>query len=810
MKRQWVEFVAAATATVALSLFLVSCAGNPQKAKLKYLQKGEAYMKQSQYSSAAIEFRNALKVDPRYVEAYYQLAKADLKLADKDAALQKKDSVMTDARDAYKALNQAITVDPNRVDVRMLRAELLSSSTDAKDQATATDDANHVLQQDPKNADAHRILGGILFAQKQYDRALQEFSKAAALAPNNPNPYFGIAQTNLALHDQDDAELNFKKAIQVDPHFIVAYLQLGELYAQKSNVAQAVQIVQAAIQANPSVIGLYQALARYDLRQQNPTQAEQTLQAGIKVNPSSIPLYLNLAAVFESQGKQADAENALASLSGQLPKSAEAALGIGDFYVQAKMTDRAVAEYQRGLSLDPHNLEIEEHLENLYLSTGKTGLAANVDDDLLKQYPTDVDVRVNHGRVLMAQEKVQDAIQYLQTVAADAADSPEAHYYLAMAYSRSNDMAQASKELQQTLRVAPGNPLALTQLANLNYTQRNYTVAQLYAQELDDQEHHANPATLLMLGRILLRLGQVSQAADQFTAAEKLDPNSPAVLASLAFLYVAERKFPEAEQEFKSATQAAPKDAGILGDYASFLISQKQEPRASAMVRQFLTQNPNDPQAHLVMGQIYAIEKNNPAALLETETAAKLKPSVDAYMQMGQIDRDQANNSAAVQAYEQAIALGPPSAPLVAVIGNIYMAEGDMPKAISEFQRALNIDPNFAVAANNLAWIYAEQGQNLDIALGLAQKAKSAQPEVPSFSDTLAWVMFRRGEYAQALPLLQDCVKRTPDSAQFRYHLGMVLVADGQKANGRKELQTALQMKLDSADAEQARKALSQ
>jgi uncharacterized protein HemY len=53
-------------------------------------------------------------------------------------------------------------------------------------------------------------------------------------------------------------------------------------------------------------------------------------------------------------------------------------------------------------------------------------------------------------------------------------------------------------------------------------------------------------------------------------------------------------------------------------------------------------------------------------------------------------------------------------------------------------------------------------------------------------------------------------VKKVPDSAQFHYHLGMVLVADGQKTEGKKELQAALQMKLDSADAEQARKALSQ
>jgi tetratricopeptide (TPR) repeat protein len=810
MKRQRVRFVAPVSATVALSLLLVSCAGNPQKAKLKYLQKGEAYMKQSQFSSAAIEFRNALKVDPRYVEAYYQLARADMGLAEEDGARQRKDSALQDLRDAFKALNQAITVDPNRVDVRIARAELLSSSPGVKDQVQAAADANYVLQQDPKNADAHRVLGTTLFEQKQYDQAIQEFSRAASLAPSNPNSYLGIAQTNLALHHPDDAELNFKKAIQVNSHFIQAYMELAGMYAQQNHVDQAEQIVQQGIQANPSVTGLYEALAQYEVQHESPAQAEQTLQAGIKANPSAIPLYLDLAGVFEGQGKQADAENTLGSLSGQLPKSADAALGIGDFYVRAKMTDRAVAEYQRGLSLDPHNLNIEEHLEILYLSTGRADLAANVDGDLLKQYPNDVLVRVNHGRVLMAQGKVQDAIQSLQKVAADAADSAQAHYYLAMAYLQSNDMAQANGELQQALRAEPGLPDALRALVDLNLRQQKYTVAQLYAQELDNEEHHANPATHLVLGEILLGLEQVSQAADQFTTAEKLAPNSPLVHARLGSLYAAEKRFPEAETEFKSAVQAAPKDAGILGEYASFLISQKQEPKASAMVQQFLAQNPNDADAHLIMAKIHEIEKNNSTALSETQTAVKLKPTVDEYMEMGKIYRNLGNKDAAMQAYDQAIALGPPSAPLVAVVGQIYLGEGDTTKAISEFQRALSIDPNFAVAANNLAWIYAEQGQNLDIALGLAQKAKSEQPDLPDFSDTLAWVMFRRGEYAQALPLLQDCVKKVPDSAQFHYHLGMVLVADGQKSEGRAQLQAALQMKLDSQDAEQARKALSQ
>jgi tetratricopeptide (TPR) repeat protein len=762
MKRQWGRFVAAAIGAIAVSLLLVSCAGNPQKARLKYLQKGDAYMKQKQYASAAIEYRNALKVDPRYTDAYFALAKADL--------------AQGDPQGSFQALTQAISVDPNREDIRIARAELLSSSPSEKDEAQAIGDAKYVIQKDPQNADAHDVLALVLFKQHQYSQALQEYSKASALAPNNPASYLGIARADLALGNTDDAEMNLKKAIQVDPaHAAPAYMDLAGFYLQQKKV----------------------------------DQTEQTLQAGIKADPSAIPLYLDLAVVFESQGKQPDAENILTNLSTQLPKSADAALAIGDFYHQVKMDDRALAEYQRGLSISPQNVVMKERIEDLYLEKAQIADAAKIDDSLLKQSPNDVSVQVNHGRVLMAEGKLSDAIQVLQKVTSNAGNSAEGHYYLAIAYIQSNNPAQANSELQQTLRVAPGNPLALTALANLNFQQGKYSVAQLYAEEFL-QKNQANPDAHLMLGRILLKLGQTKQAGGEIAAAEKLAPNDPSVHDSLGLFYFAEKNPEESETEFKTALQENPKNVGVLTDYINLLLSQKQQAQATALVANFVVQNPNEAAGHFLMGQMYMLENNNSAALSETQKGLQLDPkNVSAYLQMGQIYKNQGNNSAAIQAYEQGMALGP-SAPIVTEIGNIYENEGDMSKATNEFQKALNMDPNFAVAANNLAWIYAEQGQNLDIALELARKAKSEQPEVPNFTDTLGWVMFRRGDYTGALPLLQDCVKKAPDSAEFHFHLGMVLVADGQKTEGKAQLQAALQMKLDNQDAEQARKALSQ
>ena len=78
------------TAVIAMSvaLLLGACARDPQKAKAKYLAEGQKYMKKGQYGDAAIEFRNALRLDPRFVDAYYQLAQADLAQHDWNAAYE--------------------------------------------------------------------------------------------------------------------------------------------------------------------------------------------------------------------------------------------------------------------------------------------------------------------------------------------------------------------------------------------------------------------------------------------------------------------------------------------------------------------------------------------------------------------------------------------------------------------------------------------------------------------------------------------------------------------------------------------------
>ena len=88
-------------------------------------------------------------------------------------------------------------------------------------------------------------------------------------------------------------------------------------------------------------------------------------------------------------------------------------------------------------------------------------------------------------------------------------------------------------------------------------------------------------------------------------------------------------------------------------------------------------------------------------------------------------------------------------------------------------KKALAIQPEQPIAANNLAFLMVNSGQNLDVALSLAQTARRGMPNSPSSADTLAWVYYQKGNYLSARDLLEDAIKTAPNDANIQYHLGM-------------------------------------
>ena len=142
--------------------------------------------------------------------------------------------------------------------------------------------------------------------------------------------------------------------------------------------------------------------------------------------------------------------------------------------------------------------------------------------------------------------------------------------------------------------------------------------------------------------------------------------------------------------------------------------------------------------------------------------------------------------------------------------GVIYERKGDFAKAQGAFQRALDVNPRFAPAANNLAYILLTQGGDKEKALQLAQMAKEASPDDPRVSDTLGWILYNRGVYQRALVLLKESAAKLPENPEVQYHLGMAALKVGDTETAKKSLAAAIATSTNFAGKDEARRALAQ
>jgi cellulose synthase operon protein C len=103
-----------------------------------------------------------------------------------------------------------------------------------------------------------------------------------------------------------------------------------------------------------------------------------------------------------------------------------------------------------------------------------------------------------------------------------------------------------------------------------------------------------------------------------------------------------------------------------------------------------------------------------------------------------------------------------------------------------------------------------ERGQNLDVALSLAQTARQKDPDSPDSADTLAWVYYHKGTYESARDLLEDAVKAAPDNAYVQLHLGMTYNKLNQRGDAEAHLKKAASLAPNSAISKTASDLLSQ
>jgi Flp pilus assembly protein TadD len=264
-----------------------------------------------------------------------------------------------------------------------------------------------------------------------------------------------------------------------------------------------------------------------------------------------------------------------------------------------------------------------------------------------------------------------------------------------------------------------------------------------------------------------------------------------------------------ARTAYARALAADPTSYQALAGLLTAEMRGKNFGAAKDLIEKQLAKMPNDPNVLLMAAQTYDALGD----AVETERALKKTVEADpqslqAYAMLGKMYYEQGRLELARRELEKYVATAPMSVPGNTMLGTILELQGKKAEAKQRYSKALQIDPRAAVAANNLAWINATSNESLDVALQLAQTAKSQLPSRHEVDDTLGWIYYRKGLYSMAIDALRTSTMRQPDNPSYNYHLAAALQKNGNTEEARKLLEKVVSSNKNFDGAEEARKLL--
>lgn len=627
-----------------------------------------------------------------------------------------------------------------------------------------------ILETDPDNARAVARLGLIYFDEGRFQMAAPYLFKGVTMDPSNLLLHVNLGQIYLAIgklkqaHEQAAFVLNSYAGDQQAP-ILLAQSATG---AQVSSVTKQLQAL-AANHDNPAA---ETGLGLLATRQDQVAAALNDYERALRLNRRFAPAYAALGDAYLQMNQIEKAGNAFKAASDCATGTSPLQTAFGRFEIQTG-NFAAAAIFFRGLTQKAPDYmpawlgRAEVALDQKQFDDSMAAL-----EEVLHRDPKNVDALVLQARLEMARSDATKAITELDSLAKAYPQAPRIHYELALACVMSQQKDRAINQLQATVDLDPDFAQASFLLAQLDVQKGDLNTG-LALLKLLTSRHPDLVQAQLLIADIYRLQNDLPDALALYQQLEKSLPKDPEIPLLAGSTFVQQFNEDAAREEFNKTLELDPGNVSAQEELAQLDLADRNFTGAQQRVQKLIAKDPHDAQPEILLAKILLDQGQTNQAETALLKAADLPRGMQANLLLAQLYFKLKQDKNALDRIDVALAKGPNDVPLLMFAATVQTDESDYRAAADTYEKLLMRNPQYSAALNNLAWLYSDHLGDLDKAYSLAQRARQLLPADPSTADTLGWVLYKQGQYASALGLLQEAASGLPQNPEVQYHLGL-------------------------------------
>lgn len=470
--------------------------------------------------------------------------------------------------------------------------------------------------------------------------------------------------------------------------------------------------------------------------------------------------------------------------------------------------------------------ELHAKLAELYIRSGELELALKESERALEPDPLNPQKLLLHAGILEALKRTEEAQKVYRQVIAAKPELTDAYVLLAALYVKSDQVDQALNVLQSLVKQAPADPLGLYYLSRALEIKGDLKKAESTLQQAYEK-NRANNEIAMDLVRLKLKNQKVDQARQICEEILERDPQNVLARRVVGQLLIGANQLDKALEHLK-ALETLEKDPAETRFKVALIQIQRQEYKeAVAELNLVLAQNPNHGQARYYLATVYAASGRLKEAL---EELLKVKPDNEMFaksrMFAAFVARQNNDLSSAEKAVREALQSDPENKSMLSYLVLVLREKGDFSKAekllkssveaepandrlrfqyaivlhdllrkseaMNQMERVIKDNPKNSDALNYIAYGIIEQGGDLQRAETIVKQALEIKPDDAFYQDTLGWLLYKRGDYAQAQKLLSQAFSASEEDIVIAEHYADCLVKLGEAQRALEVYEVAL------------------